>query len=310
MPERDLAMRILPLVLGSLLGVAAEVNAQEWGEPAPPRQGVCFYEDIDFRGRSFCTAVGATTDGVGPDINDRISSLRVFGRAEVTVFRDVGFRGASRTFTENVRDLRREGFNDRVSSYRVDSLGFTRGGGIDFWGQPERPRAGACFFRNPNFGGDYFCAGMGASVAQVPRGTNDQISSIQVIGNVQVTVFRDADYRGDSRQFDDNVRDLRRSGWNDLVSSYRIEPLRFRGGFSGDRDDRGDRRASRDGRTRLTRSDAQAIVAQAYREVFDRDPDPGAESWVDAVLRNGWTRAQLSAELRRTDEYRARQRPR
>jgi hypothetical protein len=43
-----------------------------------------------------------------------------------------------------------------------------------------------------------------------------------------VTVFRDINYQGSSRRFDRDVRDLRRSGWNDRISSYSIE--RRRGG--------------------------------------------------------------------------------
>jgi Beta/Gamma crystallin len=38
-----------------------------------------------------------------------------------------------------------------------------------------------------------------------------------------VTVFHDVNYQGNSRRFDRDVRDLRRSGWNDRISSYSIE---------------------------------------------------------------------------------------
>jgi len=293
------------VVVAGALSLTSLASAQNWGRSSTPARGACFYEDANFRGRYFCAAVGATSEQVPPEINDHISSIRVFGNADVTVFRDARFRGASRTFNENVRNLRDEGFNDRISSYRVDSRGFGRGGRDDdfnaVWGRPEPPRTGACFYQNPNFRGDYFCSRVGASVAQVPRGANDKISSIQVFGNVEVTVFRDSDYRGGSRTFDNDLRDLRRGGWNDIISSYRIEPLRF-----GRRDR--DRRDADESGNRLTRRQAEAIVARSYREVFNREPDAGARGWVDQVMKNNWTQQQLSSELRKSDEFRNRQR--
>jgi hypothetical protein len=52
-------------------------------------------------------------------MNDKISSLRIVGRAEVTVFRDVRFEGNSTRFVFDVSDLSREGWNDNISSLRV-----------------------------------------------------------------------------------------------------------------------------------------------------------------------------------------------
>jgi hypothetical protein len=303
---------LIPVVVAAVvLASASPAAAQGWGRPAVPRQGACFYEDANYQGRYFCTPVGATTEQVPPDVNDAISSIRVFGNADVAVFRDANFRGSSKTFSENVRDLREEGLNDRISSYRVDSQGFGRGAAAwdNAWGRPARPQAGVCFYKNPNFGGDYFCSTVGAFVAQVPRGTNDTISSIQLFGNVQVTLFRDSDYRGQSQTVGDDVRDLRRSGWNDLVSSYRVEPLRFgrdgRGGAN-----QGDWGRGASGGSRYTRQQAEAIVARAYRAVFNREPDPAAAGWVDRVMASGWTERQLIDELRKSDEYRNRERSR
>lgn len=291
------------------LALASGASAQNWGRPSTPTRGACFYEDANFRGRYFCAGVGSTSEQVPAEINDHISSIRVFGNADVTVYRDARFRGSSRTFDSNVPNLRQEGFNDRISSYRVESQGFgrrARGDDVDnVWGRAEFPQTGACFYKEPNFGGDYFCSRAGAAVAQVPRGANDKISSVRVFGNVEVTVFRDSDYRGDSRTFDNDLRDLRRGGWNDLISSYRIEPLRF-----GRRGRRGQGRDSDGQNIGYTRRQAEAIVARAYRQVFDREPDPAASGWVDQVMSNGWTEQQLMNELRKSEEYRNRQRSR
>jgi hypothetical protein len=170
------------------------------------------------------------------------------------------------------------------------------------------PRNGACFYKERNFGGEYFCSSAGATVALVPRGTNDQISSIRMFGNVQVTAFVDSDYRGQSRTFDSDLRDLRRSGWDNRLSSYRVEPIRQGRGRDGRNEGNRQGRFDRQDDRGSARQQAEAIVARAYREVFDRDPDPGAQGWVDAVMKNNWTQQQLVNELKDTPEYRLKQR--
>ncbi len=118
------------LTIGILMGAAllthvSTASAQRWGREATPRSGVCFYEDINFQGRYFCTPVGYDVEGVPSGMNDRVSSARVFGNAVATVFRDPSFRGQAKVIEYDVRDLRGMGFNDRVSSYSVDA-GFGR----------------------------------------------------------------------------------------------------------------------------------------------------------------------------------------
>ncbi len=201
-----------------------------WGRPSVPRSGVCFYRDINYGGQYFCAPVGATTEQVPPGMNDQISSVRVFGNAEVTVYRDMSFRGQARNFDSDMNDLRRVGLNDRISSFRVSRRGTWGGSSGDgggnrgmAWGRPSVPRSGVCFYRDINFGGQYFCAPAGATAEQVPAGMNDQISSIRVFGNAGVTVYRGAGFQGESRRFDSDMNDLRRAGLNDRISSFRVE---------------------------------------------------------------------------------------
>jgi hypothetical protein len=105
----------------AMLAQVSTASAQRWGRGATPQSGVCFYENINFGGRYFCTRVGQSTASVPPGMNDKISSVRVFGRAAVTVYRDPSFRGQSRFIDSNASDLRGLGFNDRISSYTVDA---------------------------------------------------------------------------------------------------------------------------------------------------------------------------------------------
>lgn len=100
-------------------------------ETRTPRDGACFYEDTNFRGRYFCVSAGSSLQTVADEANDKISSVRVFGAAEVTAFRDVRFQGQSLVVSEDVRNLRDRGFDNMLSSVRVRQVsgggGFGRG---------------------------------------------------------------------------------------------------------------------------------------------------------------------------------------
>lgn len=113
---------MLGVVLGAtVLITAAPAYAQRWGRGATPRTGVCFYQDINFGGPYFCSPTGVATSDVPNGTNDRISSVRIFGDAAVTVYRDPNMRGQSRVISSDMNDLRSLGFNDRISSYQVES---------------------------------------------------------------------------------------------------------------------------------------------------------------------------------------------
>jgi hypothetical protein len=65
-------------------------------------------------------------------MNDEISSIRTFGRAEVTIYQSDDFGGRSTRFTSDVYNLQQQGWNDRLSSIRVGGR-FAGGSG---WGGP------------------------------------------------------------------------------------------------------------------------------------------------------------------------------
>jgi hypothetical protein len=111
--------RTLALLASSSLLVASPLLAQKWGRGSTPRDGVCFYEDAEYRGDYFCVNAGDSISSMPPGMNDRISSIKIFGRAEVTVFKDIRYEGKSTRFGRDVRNLGDEGWNDKVSSLEV-----------------------------------------------------------------------------------------------------------------------------------------------------------------------------------------------
>ena len=83
------------------------------------------------------------------------------------------------------------------------------------WGTSAVPRSGVCFYRDAFFRGEYFCARTGENIPVVPDGMNDQISSIRVFGNADVTIYRNGRFRGESARFLNDVQNLKSQGWNE-----------------------------------------------------------------------------------------------
>jgi hypothetical protein len=190
------------------------------------------------------------------------------------------------------------------------------GGGTasaQIWGRPPEPRGGGvCFYEHIDFDGRYFCARVGEQVDRVPRGTNDEISSVRVFGNAEVIVVRADGLRGDSRRFSSNVRDLRRAGFNDRISSFVVERRGYGGGSGGNWGDGGNRPGrppgygNDGGYGQISYRQAENMVRVAYRRVFRREPDANARPWVDEVIRRNWNQRELEAALRDTPEGRQR----
>jgi len=103
-------------------------------DPREPRDGICVYEHAAFQGRSYCWSEGEEIRDLArlSNWNDRISSIRLFGRARVMVFRDSEFRGENLIVDRDIADLARLrmslllAWNDQISSLRVEN---TRGRG-------------------------------------------------------------------------------------------------------------------------------------------------------------------------------------
>jgi uncharacterized protein YraI len=88
--------------------------------PRPGRHAgrVCFYEDFNYRGRSFCARPGSADRRLAPRWNDRISSIRVVGDAQARVCEDFGFDGRCAVLDRSRPRLGGRN-NDIISSYRV-----------------------------------------------------------------------------------------------------------------------------------------------------------------------------------------------
>jgi hypothetical protein len=110
---------ICALLACGTLATAPAAAAQEWGHGPRPDAGACFYEYPNFGGRYFCVRAGEDYPFIPNGMNDRISSIRVFGGGQAVVYSFPRFGGAERWFNYDARDLRYDGWDDRISSVRV-----------------------------------------------------------------------------------------------------------------------------------------------------------------------------------------------
>lgn len=84
----------------------------------PPFTGtICFFEDFDYRGRSFCVRDGESARNMDRFWDDRIRSARVDGTIEATVCSRSNFQGRCAVIDRSVRSL--GALSNDISSYWV-----------------------------------------------------------------------------------------------------------------------------------------------------------------------------------------------
>jgi peptidase inhibitor family I36 len=237
--------RLTLVIFLSVLVVPSTMSAQRWGRERVPQDGVCFYKDPNFQGDYFCLRGGDALSAMPEDMNDKISSMRIFGGAEVTVFRDVRFSGRSARFAGDVRKLKDEGWNDLISSVRV------RPGGGSF------------------------------------------VRPVEDVDRIIRRAYRDVLDREPDQQ---GLRLYRSRMLDDGWSEERVrETLRTSPEY-------------RQRAATMTIDKAREIVRHAYLDVLKREPDPGSQGYVDKVMRDHWSQADVERELRKSDEYRNKRR--
>jgi hypothetical protein len=184
------------------------------------------------------------------------------GRPRVEVYRDADYRGDRRVLDGEVRDFNSIGFNDRVSSIRVDSGTWQFCEDANFQGRcvtvdrDQRDLAGSSLDdrfssarplpdrRGDVRGGrgdDRDFGGRGDDRNVAARGDNRDFGGRGNArngndGGASVILYADVDFRGASRESGES-RDFRDLGFNDTVSSMRIRTGTWE--FCSDADFRG-----------------------------------------------------------------------
>jgi hypothetical protein len=246
----------LAVVLGLCTLPQADAGVQFGRENDRARgEQVCVYRDINYFGAEQCYRVGEEITNLGAQ-NNSISSIRVYGRATVTVYERTAFGGNTEQFTSDVADLGKRlmtggtGWNDRIDSLRVGGVSPVNGrtnSGVTRRNQPQQPRDGICVYDRPNYEGRSECWTQGQNISDLAqRGDwSGQISSIRLFGPRTLAVmYQEVGYRGESLTVDRDIPDLaairgrgrgrgRGNGrgrdfesWDRQISSVQIQALR------------------------------------------------------------------------------------
>jgi hypothetical protein len=264
---------IVIIASGGLLAASSTVIAQRWGRETEPRNGACFYEDADFGGNYFCLRSGESLDSIPSGMNDRISSIRIFGDADVSVFKNPSYEGNSARFDYDVGNLRGGSWNDQISSIQVRRTysgyrGQSRDDGYGRYGQS----------RDDGYGR------YGRSTDRTDRVIERAYEDL---------LGREPDAEG-LRTYRSRILD---DGWSEAQVRESIRRSNeFKERTSG----------TYGGQFNTTRQRAEDVVRRAYLNVFNREPDPNSRGYVERVLRDNWTQQDIERELRQSPEYRQR----
>lgn len=152
---------------------------------------------------------------------------------------------------------------------------------------------------------------------------NNRISSIKVVGDVEVTLFNYRDFKGEQISVRRSVTDLAalplgdgHDNWNNNLSSITVYAVMRppQGRPAPDRGDTHEQPRFDDRRPPpppppprpvFDRRGTEKVVRQAYRDVLGREADPeGLSLYIGIMEDRGWSESRLRDQLRSGDEYR------
>ncbi|WDR05131.1 SH3 domain-containing protein [Devosia rhodophyticola] len=85
--------------------------------PVPVAAKVCFYKNSNFGGANYCVQAGKVKGHLSAGWNNKISSIKLFGGAQVQVCKGVNYAAGCRTLTGSKAHLGT--FNNKITSYQT-----------------------------------------------------------------------------------------------------------------------------------------------------------------------------------------------
>jgi hypothetical protein len=197
--------------------------------------GVILYRHADFRGtRLFVRAGRNIRDLARKGWNDKISSIELVDNAYIRIYEHAKYRGASIKIYRDVIDLveltRGIGgnWNDKISSIKVFH-------GRDEDDEYDDDYTYCTFYKHANRRGSSFEGRLGRH-RKLKKRWNDEVSSVWIRSGCRVILYEHAGFRGrrlvleGKGRRNGSVYNLDRYGFNDRMSSYKVERLRRRRG--------------------------------------------------------------------------------
>ncbi len=217
--ELDVMRRLLIFALMLVFAPLSPAHADQKrpkGEVDGPAsiRGCVYFEDAGFAGKSREIPDMTNRRNVGPDWNDRISSVRCSAFCRMIAFEHVDFAGESVKLSGDAPFVG-PSWNDRISSIQVQCGRLT----------PDAPKAafrGCTMFEHVNFGGRKASIARGKGARNLGPKWNDVVSSIRCTEGCMMTYYADVNYSGDQFFVEGGVSNLGRI-WNDRISSAEVQ---------------------------------------------------------------------------------------
>lgn len=285
---------LLLFLVVALIGVASTTHAQtpsrntsrgDSHNPSPAT--ITFYAYPNFQGDSITLTAGEDLDDLnhvrfpnGRSVNNRVSSIRIEGRAEVTLFNYRGFEGETITLRDSAPRLDRipqglhQDWDNALSSVVVRNV--PRRPTERSRGKPnhhaEAPTPKS-YPKPPHYGTPRDLAHDNREVhVKFDRGT------VRVVERAYQDILgRNPDQAGLSNY----VRIMQTRGWSDTRLRREL-------------------RKSSEYRSSVV----PRIVKAAYRDILNREPDQaGFRFYTDRMVQAGWTQTRVRDALKRSPEY-------
>jgi len=227
-----------PLLAFVLLLATVAPAAAQWVSFRIPRNGACFFTNPEFKGDRFCIGVAENLPTLSAVFSRKISSVRLYGKAEVQAFSAAKYEGQQVLISTSVSDLRRPaeqqdavGWNDRILSLKVVDNPTRQPHARRARAVTDRdpPENGACLFEAARYRGASYCLEAGKREA-LPENMAKRVSSVRVYGRAHLKVFDGAGFDGYDLEIWSSVRDLREiasrgdiyQNWNDRIASVEV----------------------------------------------------------------------------------------
>ena len=141
---------------------------------------------------------------------DRISSLRISEGYQAKIYEHAQFKGKWVILSSDQANLKKINFNDIISSIKVEKYN-------------KDSHAGYAY-DNGDYDGNMFPLALGNyNNLNEQSWLNDKISSITIAKGYQIKVYEHGDFKGKSELIKESQANLKTLGWNDKISSLKVE---------------------------------------------------------------------------------------
>ena len=309
-PEQTMrhAISRLPRLLCTWLAVALgalALPAQPAAEVSP--NNVTFFTEPNFKGEALTVEAGAAVENLEQMLRPNqkswafaISSVRVEGSAQASVFGAIGFAGDRLEITRSLADLYSEIRPRDVGATwdrAIVSLSVTQRGAPPALAPPPPPG-------NPPATSPSPLPPISPPAAHVAR--NEPGPSTVIIVTPRPppppppVVMREVRPRLDRRTAEIIVQRAFREVLNRPADPDGLRTYRDRLMFEGWSEQQVIQQLQRSGEARGVNADD--AITKTYREVLGHDPDPNGLAHYRAKWRDGWTQGQIRDDLRRSPE--------